>query len=154
MSESSHLQESSVHYNIPELQSAPGRPPQHSQSHANAHSFPHPLSHPHPQPNGQHSVPLHREASGTREDLSGPDDSEEEEDEEEEEAPVSKWQGIESIFEAYQEYVEGKQPQQTRSDHTATAKNRITAVFMAPLPRVICGFHSSNICESHQYLIG
>lgn len=45
-----------------------------------------------------------------REDLSGPEDSEEEEDEEEEEAPVSKWQGIESIFEAYQEYIEGRQP--------------------------------------------
>ena len=114
MSESSHLQESSVHYNIPELQSAPGRPPQpppHSQSHSNAQSFPHPLphAHAHPQPNGQHfSVALHREASGTREDLSGPEDSEEEEEEEEEEAPPSKWQGIESIFEAYQEYVEGK----------------------------------------------
>lgn len=38
--------------------------------------------------------------------MSGPEDSEEEEDEEEEEAPPSKWQGIESIFEAYQEYVE------------------------------------------------
>lgn len=46
-----------------------------------------------------------------REDLSGPEDFEEEDDEEEEEeAPVPKWQGIESIFEAYQEYVEGKQP--------------------------------------------
>uniref|UniRef100_A0A3Q3STZ4 Gse1 coiled-coil protein b n=1 Tax=Mastacembelus armatus TaxID=205130 RepID=A0A3Q3STZ4_9TELE len=33
-------------------------------------------------------------------------ESEEEEEEEEEEAPTSKWQGIESIFEAYQEYVE------------------------------------------------
>ncbi|XP_010776752.1 genetic suppressor element 1-like [Notothenia coriiceps] len=107
MSESSHLQESSVHYNIPELQSAPGRPPQHSQSHSNAHPFPHPLSHAHPQPNGQHfSAGLHREASGAREDLSGPEDSEEDQEEEEEEAPVSKWQGIESIFEAYQEYVE------------------------------------------------
>lgn len=109
MSESSHLQESSVHYNIPELQSMPGRPPQqpHSQSHSNAHSFPHPLSHSHPQPNGQHfSVALHPEASGTREELSGPEDSEEEEDEEEEEAPASRWQGIESIFEAYQEYIE------------------------------------------------
>lgn len=106
MSESSHLQESSVHYNIPELQSAPGRPPQpHSQSHSNAHSFPH----PHSQPNGQHfSAPQHREASGMREDLSGPEESEEDEEEEEEEAPASKWQGIESIFEAYQEYVEGK----------------------------------------------
>lgn len=118
MSESSHLQESSVHYNIPELQSAPGRPP-HSQSQSNAHSFPHPLSHAHPQPNGQHfSVALNREASGTREDLSGPEDSEEEEDDEEEEAPPSKWQGIESIFEAYQEYVEGKQLQRTCSDYT------------------------------------
>lgn len=114
ISESSHLQEASVHYNIPELQSVPGRPPQpHSQPHTNAHSFPHPLSHSHPQPNGQHiSAPLHREASGMREDLSGPDDSEEEE-EEEEETPTSKWQGIESIFEAYQEYVEGEQPQCT-----------------------------------------
>lgn len=37
--------------------------------------------------------------------MSGPEDSEEEE-EDEEEAPASRWQGIESIFEAYQEYVE------------------------------------------------
>lgn len=110
MSESSHLQESSVHYNIPELQSAPSRPPPpHSQSHTNTHPFPHPLSHSHPQSNGQHfSIQHHREATGTREDLSGPDDSEDEEDEEEEEAPASKWRGIESIFEAYQEYVEGE----------------------------------------------
>lgn len=45
-----------------------------------------------------------------REDLSGPEDSgeEEEEEDEEDEAPRFKWQGIESIFEAYQEYVEGK----------------------------------------------
>ncbi|KAI9542733.1 hypothetical protein NQZ68_017744 [Dissostichus eleginoides] len=94
-------------HNIPELQSAPGRPPQHSQSLSNAHPFPHPLSHAHPQPNGQHfSAGLHREASGAREDLSGPEDSEEDQEEEEEEAPASKWQGIESIFEAYQEYVE------------------------------------------------
>lgn len=110
-SESSHLQESSVHYNIPELQSTPGRPPQtHSQPHANAHSFPHPLPQTHPQSNGQHtSVPPHREASGTRDNLSDPDESEEEE-EEEDEAPPSRWQGIESIFEAYQEYIEGEKP--------------------------------------------
>lgn len=43
-----------------------------------------------------------------REDMSGPEDSEEEDEEEEEEASVFKWQGIESVFEAYQEYVEGK----------------------------------------------
>lgn len=111
-SESSHLQESSVHYNIPELQSTlPCRPPQpHPQPHANAHQFHHPLSLAHPQPNGQHiSAAPQREASGTREDLSGPDDSEEDEEEDEDEAPASKWQGIESIFEAYQEYVEGEQ---------------------------------------------
>lgn len=118
-SESSHLQESSVHYNIPELQSTlpcrPLPPPPHSQPHSNAHQFHHPLSHVHPQPNGQHisTLPPHREASGTREELSGPDDSEEDEEEEEDEAPTSKWQGIESIFEAYQEYVEGEQPQGT-----------------------------------------
>lgn len=112
-SESSHLQESSVHYNIPELQSTPGRPPQtHSQTYSNAHSFPHPLSQTHPQSNGQHaSVAPHREVSGTRENLSGPDDSEEEEEDEEEEAPPPRWQGIESIFEAYQEYIEGKKLQ-------------------------------------------
>lgn len=44
-----------------------------------------------------------------REDMSAPEDSEEEDEEEEEETSVFKWQGIESIFEAYQEYVEGKQ---------------------------------------------
>uniref|UniRef100_H3DR57 Gse1 coiled-coil protein b n=1 Tax=Tetraodon nigroviridis TaxID=99883 RepID=H3DR57_TETNG len=75
-----------LHDNIPELQSAPGRPPQaHAQPHANAHSFPHPLSQTQPQSNGQHpSAPPHREVS----------------------APPSRWQGIESIFEAYQEYIE------------------------------------------------
>ena len=36
--------------------------------------------------------------------MSAPEDSEEDE---EEEPPASRWQGIESIFEAYQEYVEG-----------------------------------------------
>lgn len=99
-----------MHYNIPELQSTPGRPPQtHSQTYSNANPFPHPPSQPHPQSNGQHtSVAAHREVSGTRENLSGPDDSEEEEEDEEEEAPPSRWQGIESIFEAYQEYIEGK----------------------------------------------
>lgn len=105
--ESSHLQESSVHYNIPELQSTPGRPALlHSQTHTNSHPSSYPLTHSQPQPNGQHfSGSLHRDASGRREDMSGPEDSEEEE-EDEEEAPASRWQGIESIFEAYQEYVE------------------------------------------------
>lgn len=105
-SESSHPQESSVHYNIPELQSAPGRPPP-------SHSFPSLAS----QPNGQHfPLPPHRDASGTRDDLSAPEGSEEEADEEDDEAPASRWQGIESIFEAYQEYVEGRHRRGTRQE--------------------------------------
>lgn len=44
------------------------------------------------------------------EDESGQDEEEVDEDDEEEEAEEAprKWQGIESIFEAYQEYVDGK----------------------------------------------
>ena len=42
-----------------------------------------------------------------KDNLSGPDDTEEEE-EEEDEAPPPRWQGIEAIFEAYQEYIEGE----------------------------------------------
>lgn len=126
VSDSSHLQESSVHYNIPELQNAPSRPPQPlSQPHSSAPPFPLPLSHSlsHPQPNGQHfPMPLHKEAAVMREDLSGPDDSEEEDDEEEDQAPVPKWQGIESIFEAYQEYIEGKQHHNMYSDDTGNIK--------------------------------
>lgn len=102
--ESSVLQEASVHYNIPELQSPPSRLP----PHPNTHSFVHPLTHT--QPNGQHfSAAAHREASGTRDELSASEDSGEEDDDEEEEAAlVPRWQGIESVLEAYQEYVEGR----------------------------------------------
>lgn len=68
-----------------------------------------------------------------REDLSGPDDSEEEEEEEEEEqAPASKWQGIESIFEAYQEYVEGEQLQRTRREAAESLRLRFE-----------CGLHKT-----------
>uniref|UniRef100_A0A8C6SJ64 Gse1 coiled-coil protein n=1 Tax=Neogobius melanostomus TaxID=47308 RepID=A0A8C6SJ64_9GOBI len=100
--ESSHLLETSVHYNIPELQGTPGRPPlPHSQLHTNSTSRPLTQS----QPNGQHFAgSLHRDTSGRRENISDPEDSEEEE--EEEETSASRWQGIEYIFEAYQEYVE------------------------------------------------
>lgn len=102
----SHLQDSSVHYNIPELQSTPSRPPP-PHTHPHAHSIQHPHSHPLPQPNGQHCPPHpHREPPGVREEQSAPEDSEEDEEEEEEEASVPRWQGIEAIFEAYQEYIE------------------------------------------------
>nr|XP_024003048.1 genetic suppressor element 1 [Salvelinus alpinus] len=52
----SHLQDSSVHYNIPELQSTPSRAApraQHTPSHTPARTLhPTPHSHQHPQPNG------------------------------------------------------------------------------------------------------
>lgn len=114
----------------------PGRPPQtHSQTYPNAHSFPHPLSQTHPQSNGQHaSVAQHREVSGTRENLSGPDDSEEEEEDEEEEAPPPRWQGIESIFEAYQEYIEGKKLQFSCFLHSRYKNNLFSGKNSEPYP--------------------
>lgn len=87
--EQNHKIDTSIHYNIPELQSSSRVPlPQH---------------------NGQQELPSGRKGPPTQE---MEPDSEEEEgdedgDEEEEEAPRRKWQGIEAIFEAYQEHVEG-----------------------------------------------
>lgn len=98
ISEPNHTVDSSVHYNIPELQSGSGRTT-------------HPHIHAAHQPNGQHCPPGPRREGPmltTRPELSAEEDSEEGEDEEEEEeeAPGSRWQGIEAIFEAYQEYAE------------------------------------------------
>jgi len=94
MSEQNHAVDSSVHYNIPELQSTPGRSKPHPQ--------PHPLS---SQPNGQHCPPQpsHQEISAEESD-----EEDEEDDTEDDEPSTSRWQGIEAIFEAYQEYTEGK----------------------------------------------
>lgn len=85
-SEQSHAADSSVHYNIPELQSTPGRSTQ-----------------PSSQTNGQHDSPppCHQE-------LSSEERSEDEQYESEEEASTPRWQGIEAIFEAYQDYAEGE----------------------------------------------
>ncbi|KAK1784629.1 hypothetical protein P4O66_003318 [Electrophorus voltai] len=97
-SELNHAADSSVHYNIPELQSGPGRG-----------------SHPHAQaaapPNGLHcpTGPRREPPPPTaRPELSAEEDSDEveDEDEDEDEPPAPRWQGIESIFEAYQEYAE------------------------------------------------
>ncbi|XP_026110594.1 genetic suppressor element 1-like, partial [Carassius auratus] len=87
MSEQKHTVDSSVHYNIPELQSTPSRSKPH----------PHP---PSLQPNGQHCPPQpsRQESEEKVED--------EADDTEEDEPTTSGWQGIEAIFEAYQEYVE------------------------------------------------
>ncbi|KAL4630252.1 genetic suppressor element 1-like isoform X4 [Arapaima gigas] len=86
MTEPNHKLDSAVHYNIPELQGASSRPS-------------------HPQVNGEHCPPPARQDAPGLE-LSGEEESEEEEEGEEEEAASARWQGIEAVFEAYQEYIE------------------------------------------------
>ncbi|CAN2389240.1 Protein of unknown function (DUF3736) [Pristimantis euphronides] len=87
--EQKHKPDASVHYNIPELQ-RPSRPPA---PHLNGQQGP-----------GQ---------SGVAQETPHPDvtsgeetSDEEEEDDEVDEPPRPKWQGIEAIFEAYQEHIE------------------------------------------------
>ncbi|XP_040838204.1 genetic suppressor element 1 isoform X2 [Ochotona curzoniae] len=86
--ELTHKADASVHYNIPELQST-GRLPA-------------------PQHNGQQEPPAARRGPPAQEmDCNSAEEEEEEEEEEEdEEVPRHKWQGIEAIFEAYQEHIE------------------------------------------------
>uniref|UniRef100_A0A8C6YNJ5 Gse1 coiled-coil protein n=1 Tax=Nothoprocta perdicaria TaxID=30464 RepID=A0A8C6YNJ5_NOTPE len=82
VAEQNHKLDTSVHYNLPELQ-APGRPPG-------------------PPHNGQPEAPPR--APERRHDSASDDDEDDEEDEDE--FPRPKWQGIEAIFEAYQEHIE------------------------------------------------
>uniref|UniRef100_K7G425 Gse1 coiled-coil protein n=1 Tax=Pelodiscus sinensis TaxID=13735 RepID=K7G425_PELSI len=87
--EQNHKIDTSIHYNIPELQTS---------SRVQL-----------PQQNGQQDTPLARRGLITPEqdkDSDSEGEDEEEEDEEEEEYPRPKWQGIEAIFEAYQEHIE------------------------------------------------
>ncbi|XP_058530615.1 genetic suppressor element 1 isoform X5 [Ochotona princeps] len=86
--ELTHKADASVRYNIPELQST-GRLPA-------------------PQHNGQQEPPAARKGPPAQEmDCNSAEEEEEEEDDEEEEdVPRRKWQGIEAIFEAYQEHIE------------------------------------------------
>ncbi|KAK6318136.1 hypothetical protein J4Q44_G00114270 [Coregonus suidteri] len=83
--ESSIKSEPSAPYNIPPLK----RPDP-------LHTPPHPTNGHLPYPS-----PPHHDPDGVRDEL-----SEEEEDEEEEDETPKKWRGIESVFEAYQEYVD------------------------------------------------
>ncbi|XP_017399141.1 genetic suppressor element 1 isoform X6 [Cebus imitator] len=86
--EQNHKVDASVHYNIPELQSSSCVPP--------------------PQHNGQQEPPTSRKGPPTQEvDRDSEEEEEEDEDgEEDEETPRRKWQGIEAVFEAYQEHIE------------------------------------------------
>lgn len=80
--EQNHKVDTSVHYNIPELQASSRAPvPQHNGQEP---------------PTGRKGPPM-QEAD---------QDSEEDSEEEAEEAPRHQWQGIEAIFEAYQEHIE------------------------------------------------
>ncbi|KAM6224703.1 genetic suppressor element 1 [Rhynchocyon petersi] len=85
--EQNHKVDTSVHYNIPELQCSSR------------------LSRP--QHNGQQEpLPGRKGPIAQEMDQDSEDEDEDEEDEEDEEAPRRKWQGIEAIFEAYQEHIE------------------------------------------------
>lgn len=84
--EQNHKVDTSVHYNIPELQSSSRVPlPQH---------------------NGQQEPPAGRKGPPMQD--VDQDSEEDSEDDSDEEAPRRQWQGIEAIFEAYQEHIEGR----------------------------------------------
>lgn len=84
--EQSHKVDASVHYNIPELRSSSRLPP--------------------PQHNGQEAPPG-RKGPLTQEMDQDSEEDEDDGEEDEDEPPRRKWQGIEAIFEAYQEHIEG-----------------------------------------------
>lgn len=85
--EQNHKVDTSIHYNIPELQSSSRLPlPQH---------------------NGQQEPAATRKGPLTQEMDQDSDEEDDDGEEEDEEPPRRKWQGIEAIFEAYQEHIEG-----------------------------------------------
>lgn len=86
--EQNHKVDTAIHYNIPELQSSSRLPlPPH---------------------NGQQEPTALRKGPLTQEtDQDSEEEEEEDGGEDDEEPPRRKWQGIEAIFEAYQEHIEG-----------------------------------------------
>lgn len=92
---------------------AADRPLPHSISQLKSSSLHHAPQHAHINGHHFHFPAAGRDAPGPQEELSEEDEEEsgqEEEDDEEEEVEEApkKWQGIEAIFEAYQEYVDGE----------------------------------------------
>ncbi|VFV26841.1 Hypothetical predicted protein [Lynx pardinus] len=84
--EQNHKMDTSIHYNIPELQSSSRLPvPPH---------------------NGQQEAPTGRKGPLTQEMDQASEDDDEDGEEDDDEPPRRKWQGIEAIFEAYQEHLE------------------------------------------------
>ncbi|KAM9373981.1 LOW QUALITY PROTEIN: genetic suppressor element 1-like [Phaethornis superciliosus] len=90
--EQNHKLDASIHYNIPELQPPSRLPAPPPQNGTNSEGLLPPRGMP----------PLPRDSASEEEE----EEEEEEEGEEEEEYPRPKWQGIEAIFEAYQEHIE------------------------------------------------
>lgn len=96
--EASRKADCSLPHSISQVKSSnPNQAPQHTHLNGNHLHFPAATT----------------DAPGSRENLSDEDEEEscpEEEDEEEEETEQApkRWQGIEAIFEAYQEYVDGE----------------------------------------------
>ncbi|XP_071296897.1 genetic suppressor element 1 isoform X2 [Agelaius tricolor] len=82
--EQNHKLDTSIHYNIPELQASSRLAPHNGTAEAPPRPLP----------------PLPRDSASEDEE------EEDEEEEEEEDYPRPKWQGIEAIFEAYQEHIE------------------------------------------------
>lgn len=87
--EQNHKPDASVHYNIPELQ------------HSSRAQAPHQNGQQGPGQSGVVRGPPHPAVSSGEETS-----DEDEEDDEVDEPPRPKWQGIEAIFEAYQEHIE------------------------------------------------
>lgn len=87
--EQNHKPDASVHYNIPELQ------------HSSRAQAPHQNGQQGPGQSGVVRGPPHSAVSSGEETS-----DEDEEDDEVDEPPRPKWQGIEAIFEAYQEHIE------------------------------------------------
>ncbi|XP_009080096.1 PREDICTED: genetic suppressor element 1-like, partial [Acanthisitta chloris] len=85
--EQNHKLDASIHYNIPELQASSR------------------LAGPPHNGTAEGTLP-HRPLPPLPHDSASEDEEEEEEEEEEEDYPRPKWQGIEAIFEAYQEHIE------------------------------------------------
>uniref|UniRef100_H0XHC3 Uncharacterized protein n=1 Tax=Otolemur garnettii TaxID=30611 RepID=H0XHC3_OTOGA len=85
-SEQNHKVDTSVHYNIPELQSS---------SRVSLHHH-----------NGQQEPPTRKGSSTQEMDQDSEDDFEDDDREEDEDAPWHEWQGIEAVFEAYHERIE------------------------------------------------
>lgn len=90
--EQNHKVDASIHYNIPELQASSRVP------------LPQQNGQPDAQPPRKGLIPPEHDKDSDSEG------EEEDEEEEEDECPRPKWQGIEAIFEAYQEHIEGRGP--------------------------------------------